>query len=55
MGVGGAEHAAAPPVMVEGTFALAVPEFIAVASLTVHVGLGVRTPPSSHTVPVRSC
>ncbi|MFD3511299.1 hypothetical protein [Nocardia sp. NPDC058666] len=50
-----AEHAAAPPVIVEGTFALALPELIAVATLTVHVGLGVRTPPSSHPVPVRSC
>ncbi|MER5774129.1 hypothetical protein ABT144_07540 [Streptomyces sp. NPDC002039] len=49
-----AEHGAAPLVIVEGTFALALPELIAVATLTVHVGLGVRTPPRSHPVPVRS-
>ncbi|MGW6869718.1 hypothetical protein ACWGHM_29555 [Streptomyces sp. NPDC054904] len=50
-----AEHGAAPLVIVEGTFALALPELVAVATLTVYVGLGVRSPPRSHPVPVRSC
>lgn len=50
-----AEHAAAPLVIVEGTFALALPELIAVATLTVYVDLGCGTPPRSRPVPGGSC